>query len=479
MPSIPDSLKPGDVVKLVEDLTVSLQEEQLAATFSYPSGALFTVDDVDGNYVVVTHTLKVDSVSIRAVLRVEADTLVYYQPLDDEASTEPDPPTEGEDKPDNEGGVTMPDTEYNRFSKATIKVTTKRPEVFLYEGALAKVGHYDGALDGWYGNGCAEATKGYQEKNGLDADGIIGKGTATSLIRAAVKEGFEPDLLCRIMSVIAFYEVSNRSDAYGMAENDIGDNAGANYGIMQCNSLGSVVSLLKMAGRTDLVQVYNSSDKSVVNPTIKDFFGSSAGIKAQNDYFENTILRIAMKELRAFGCFAAWENDASMKTWWERAVLLFCDSVVQNGTMWSRNARPFWKDLVGSEGRPASQNVPELYYGKWWDEVLGEYIKYEDFKTKWWAENEKQLADDSDVKAARKATTIAVAKDIITNLIPSSDPAAKLMVLAQTRSRSSSPKYWYQAVASRRVTDATGTSKSHPSGEVKGGTIDLAADYFL
>jgi hypothetical protein len=369
--------------------------------------------------------------------------------------------------------------DYNRFSKATISVTTKRPEVFLYEAALQHLGFYNGKIDGWYGNGCKSAVQAYQQKRQISPDdGIIGKGTATVLVREAINAGFEPDLLYRIMAVISFYEGSNDSDIYGNTS-VIDDGAGANYGFMQCNRHGSVVSLLKMADRQDLVNLYNSTDKYSVNPDIKDFFGSTDGIKAQNEYFKNTIHRLAMKELHAFGSFDSWENDPAMKVWWERTVLLFCDSIVQNGTMWSSNARPFWKDLVGSEGTPASQNIPELYYGKWWDEVLGQYIKYEEFKDRWWTENERQLSLSEDEKEARKDTTIAVAKDLVENFIPDSDPSSKLMVLAQTRSRSSSQKWWYQAVASRRVTDATGNSSNHPSGVVNGAKINLAADFYL
>jgi hypothetical protein len=371
--------------------------------------------------------------------------------------------------------------EYNRYSAATIQATNKRPEDFLYQGALKAVDAYDGAIDGWYGNGSKGATEGFQEANSLSpVDGIIGKGTATELLKQAEAAGFIADLNFRIMSLIAYYEVGNRADAFGMAENDIGDGAGANYGIWQCNAYGSCESMLNLGGRGDLVAVYKGSDTSVVNSTIKDWFGSTEGIATQVRYLEEKLLPIAMRELREFESFDAWENDPAMKTWWERAVLLFVDSVVQNGTMWSPSRRPFWKDLNGSEGRPESQNIPELYYGTWWDETLGAHLKYEDMKTKWWAEKEKQdEAYPDHSKSAYKAANRLCAKDIVDNTIPANDPQSKLLILAQFRSRSSSPTWWYQAVASRRVTDATGDSKNHPSGVVNGAHLVLPCDYQL
>lgn len=466
-------LKVGDVVQLKVPFTAVVTENGISFNMTVEVGELFVVSGFDGSNVLLQCTLKMNKTHIDFVLHVEPENLQAFEPVqtDEGGETQP-PPTQ---PPPEE---TM--CEKRRYSKATIRATTKRPEVFLYQGANSKIDpEYTGGIDGWYGAGSAEGMKGFQTANGLEpVDGIIGGDTATELIKQATAAGFEADLNLRIMSVIAYYEVGNRADAFGMAENDIGDDAGANYGIWQCNSLGSVNSMLKLAGRNDLVAVYNGTDKSVVNPTIEDWFGSSEGIRTQVRYLEEKLLPIAMRELREFGSFDAWENDPEMKLWWERAVLLFVDSVVQNGTMWSPSRRPFWKDLVGAEGRPSSQNIPELYYGTWWDETLGAHIQYEDFKTKWWAEKEKQdAAYPDDSRKAMKTANRLCAKDVVDNVIPCDKPSEKLLVVAQIRSRSSSPTWWYQAVASRRVTDATGDSANHPSGVVNGGHLVLACDY--
>lgn len=467
-------MKVGDVVRLMESITADVTEGGITLNLTIGVGDLFTVNEVLQDDAVVQHSFKIDSTIIDIGIQVSKDKLQCFIPAEPpvEPPVDPEPPVEPPEE-------VMCDK--NRYSAATIRDTTKRPEVFLYQGAGKAVGVYQGDIDGWYGTGSKKAFEDFQTANNLSpVDGIIGGDTATELIKQATATGFKADLHTRIMSLIAYYEVGNRADAFGMAENDIGDGAGANYGVFQCNNYGSVVSMLNLAGRSDLVSVYNNADKTKVNPTIKDWFGGTEGIATQMRYLEEKLMPIAMRELREFGSFDAWETDSAMAVWWGRAVLIFLDSTVQNGTMWSTSRRPFWKDLNGAEGRPSSQNIPELYYGTWWDEQLGEYIKYEDMKTKWWAEKEVQdTANPDHSKVAYKTANRNVAKDIVDNIIPSSSPQSKLLILAQFRSRSSSPTWWYQAVASRRVTDATGDSKDHPSGVVNGAHLVLPCDYQL
>jgi len=463
----------GGVVRLINPYTADASNTVTTMSVAVEVGELFIVKEVSQDTVLVQHILNSNGTNVKVYMNINKTDLQVYPP-----EQEPDPPVNPE--PPEEDMC-----EYRRYSLATISAVTKRPEVFLYQTTLTLAGSYTGVIDGWYGNGSAAATKDFQSKNELSADGVIGKGTATELIKQATAGGFEPALNLRIMSVIAFYEVSNRSDAFGMAENDIGDGAGANYGIFQCNSLGSVISMLNLAGRSDLVSVYNSTDKTKVNPTIKDWFGSSEGIATQIKYFDEKLLAIGMRQLREFEVFNAWENDPAMKKYWERAVLLFCDSVVQNGTMWSGSRKPFWKAIEEWEkSDPQGYKWPELFYGTWWNETLGKYIQYgEDndsgMKGLWWKHYESHGGvDRSNLNAdACKKANQSAAKEIVMGI--SNDPTAQLSVLAQFRSRSSSDKYWFQAVASRRITDATGSSSNHPEGVVNGAKIDLPCDYQL
>ena len=496
-------LTPGDCIKIKKGYSIestnNAEDKSYHLTAKFNDGFVLVVKSIEGSSVVcdaidinfsgrftakitVAYDLNnIDPGAIEILRPVEEDSL-EESPRVEEPKFHTTPVLTEEDKLN---------TEYNRFSKALIRVITKRPEVFLYEGALKHLGFYGGNLDCWYGDKCDAATKAAQmEFNLIPIDGVIGKDTATPLIRKAVAAGFEPDLFYRIMSVISFYEGSNDSDIYGNTSIVKSDGAGCNYGFMQCNSLGSVVSLLKKAGRQDLVNSYNSTDKMRVNQDVKDFFGSSAGIDAQHNYFKEKIVVLAMKELHEFGLFDAWEADPSMKMWWERAVLLWCDTIIQNGTMWSPNRKPFWKALESWEkSDPQGYKWPELYYGTWWDEMLGKYITYgvegmSGLKGMWWEEFAKHGGEGQTISGnknhdACEAASQSTAKRIILETGMKDDPKAQLVLLGQMRARSSSDVFWFQAVASRRMTDATGSSKNHPEGVVNGSPIDLVADYYL
>jgi len=473
-------LQKGDVVRLVEDVLINKTIDGIDITITLGKGDLAFVLDAQGDHVYLDIHSVVEgsharSIGLQGHVEVPSNAVEALQavekPIEEPVDPAPEDPRMSCSK--------------RRFSIATIRDTTKRPECFLYQEALKTIGAYQGNVDGWYGKGSADSTRQFQATNQLGVDGQIGTNTATEIIKQAEAAGFTPNLDLRIMSVIAYYEVGNRRDAFGMAENDIGDGAGANYGIYQCNSLGSVEQMLSRAGETSLLAKYRSTDKSVVNLDVKEWFGSSDGIQQQLKYFKDRILSLAMKQLREFDRFDAWENDPAMQIYWGRAVLLFCDSIVQNGTMWSGGRRPFWKDLVGASRWEASKQVPELYHGDWWNDTLGKYIRYgvdgkSGMKKLWW-DHYQQHGGDPDGehnKTACRAATQSCAKAIV-DMIPDDDPSSKMGVLAQFRSRSSWQKYWYRAVGTRRITDAYGASAFHPLGTVNGAKLDLACDYQL
>jgi len=441
--------------------------------------------------------------------------------------------------------------DYQRLSLVQLRKGCKRPEVGLLQSAMAHLGYYKGAIDNWFGR----ATQGrqgsdgrpvdglvrFQADHGLDQDGVAGKITQTLLLRQAEAAGWKPELRLQIQSVITYFETSTTMDAYGMSESDIGDGAGANYGFMQSNSLGSVEHVLKLAGAEHLVDVYRGSGKSeewirewlvrpgvaqrsptirkianrareelkieeddmpgieewagrpdlakywrdaiedfprayldIPNPTIQSWFGSVKGIEAQDVYFDEVVLRVAKRQMKDLPEICDWEGHPKLHRYWERALLLFCDTVIQNGGMWSSYARPFWKDTVGVDSYPPRHKLMELYTGTWWDGLLGKYIPYKDLKELWWAELKRQeAAHEGKPRTAKRAANRELCRRIMEENIPEDDPVSKLVLLAQWRARTSSPKWWYIAVACRRMLDATG------HGVVNGATIDLVADYRL
>ena len=171
-----------------------------------------------------------------------------------------------------------------------------------------------------------------------------------------------------------------------MAESDIGDSAGANVGLVQHNNYGSMRTLLLMAGRKDLLAKYNSTDKSKVNPDIKHWAGSPEGIDAQNKYFKQIIFDPSFKYIPDLGPLAEWKNDPAMRLYFERLIMLIADSRVQNGGLFS-SRRPFWKTLEAEyKGTPRYR---ELFYGKRWNRLLGEYITYDALKVRWFEKMEE------------------------------------------------------------------------------------------
>lgn len=73
------------------------------------------------------------------------------------------------------------DTALSAVMCAVLKQGSKGGEVKEVQRRLKQWGYFDGAVDGVYGPATAEAVKKFQRKNGLTADGIVGKATYAAL----------------------------------------------------------------------------------------------------------------------------------------------------------------------------------------------------------------------------------------------------------------------------------------------------------
>lgn len=347
-----------------------------------------------------------------------------------------------------------------RLTNVSLKKGSKRPSVILLQQALNAVMKLTLATDGDFGKSTYNAVSGYQDQRGLHKEGEVGSGTWAVLLNDATRKGWKPDFMICVMEVIAWYEVSIHRDVYGMAEDDIGDGAGANYSLIQANNYGSMRTILNMAGRQDLLKEYNSTDKSKVNYTIKKWFGSPEGISMMNQYFKKIIFHPSFKYLSDLGPLAEWENDPAMRPYFDRLIMMLADSRVQNGGMFS-SRRPFWKTLEAKyKGTPRYR---ELFYGKIWDKLLGKYIKYEDLKVLWFEKMEELGEVDNKAPNTNKALMVKLLNQI-------DDPEDQLILLAQWRARTSSARWW-KVVEVRRMLDADG------QGTVNGATLDLYLDF--
>lgn len=64
---------------------------------------------------------------------------------------------------------------------AVLRQGSQGNEVKEVQRRLCEWGYYSGAVDGIYGSGTAEAVRAFQKKNGLTADGVVGKATYAAL----------------------------------------------------------------------------------------------------------------------------------------------------------------------------------------------------------------------------------------------------------------------------------------------------------
>lgn len=78
-------------------------------------------------------------------------------------------------------GARAEDTALTAVTCAVLRQGAKGGEVKEVQRRLKQWGYYSGAVDGVYGPATAEAVKKFQRKNGLTADGIVGKATYAAL----------------------------------------------------------------------------------------------------------------------------------------------------------------------------------------------------------------------------------------------------------------------------------------------------------
>jgi hypothetical protein len=328
-----------------------------------------------------------------------------------------------------------------------------RPEVWTITAALKHMG-YDVEESGRYKQEHKEAVIDLQKKAGLDEDGVIGrKQTWPLLVKKASEAGFVPEPKRCVQAIVAEIELSHggrRNDAYGFAENDIGDGAGANYGVVQHNAMGSMRTLLNMAGRDDLYRKYKSSDTSAVNREVKEWMGTNDGIKYQDKYFNKIIWGKAEK----YADIIASSVNIDMTSHMPRLMAFMCDIVVQNGSLFSSRRKPYWRSYTSSD--PRGKRYQELYTGEIWNDLLEDVYPYEDLKKDW----------DKEYKAAGEpgvGKRASINEKIVLSALPRfEDPEQLIVFLAQYRSRCSSSRWWWD-VMKRKMTFAQGHGKIHGS----------------
>ena len=80
-----------------------------------------------------------------------------------------------------ENGIVTIETEYGAVEVAVLKSGSSGNEVKEVQKRLKLWGYYNGAVDGVFGAGTKSAVIAFQKKNGLKADGVVGKATYKAL----------------------------------------------------------------------------------------------------------------------------------------------------------------------------------------------------------------------------------------------------------------------------------------------------------
>jgi hypothetical protein len=339
-----------------------------------------------------------------------------------------------------------------------IRPGTKRPEVWMASAALSVCGYAVGlqaAADATF----VAALKKFQKDFGLRPDGWIGTKSWPVLVAEAAEKGYVPPLWRRCQTLSCHFE-NGAVDAYGMAENDLGDDAGSNYGVFQANARGSMKTLLKsVAGRKDLWGVYNRSNKSKVNRKVQKWLGSPEGVAAQDEYFQKKIWEWGERRVKELT--PDWNEGGSVAG--QRLVAFLVETRIQNGSLFSRYRKPFWRSYLDTD--PRGFQYRELFEGKLWDKRLKDVgISYERLKKEWWEMYQARPKQNAD---AREYVNKILCLKYLNELTSSRE---KLILLAQFRSRCSRPKYWYD-VYRRRMAVVTGNGKVH------GDTIDTEKNF--
>ena len=340
---------------------------------------------------------------------------------------------------------------YQRIGRKVIQHGTKRPEVLIFQQMCKDLNYNVGPIDGIAGGKVEETILEIQAEVQVKDDGKFGKSSWTLFLEKYSNIRITNPITL-LQTITCGYETGAK-DAYGFAQNDIGDNAGANYGVVQHNRLGSMATLLTLAKEYSLLENYNHTNKYIVNPDIKNWMGSSKGIEYQNIYFKKYIFNPAKRELDLLD-FTFPQADLNF-----RLMGLFTDSLTQNGGMYSTYKKPV--------AVPGDYDA-ELYKGETWDYLFGEWCTFKQLDEKW-EKYYKTYKLQYEKKEATQKTNIKVMKELVHTI---TEDQLKMEMIAQYRARTSSYRWWLVVLA-RRNSFARGKCV------VQGSLIDLYQDYAL
>jgi len=238
---------------------------------------------------------------------------------------------------------------------ATYKLGSKGDEVRKIQEKLKALGIYRGPLDGDFGGGTEGAVKLFQQREGLEVDGIVGSITWEELVGGqAPRPSIEYQPLdYRCLALTGSFETgAGVPDCFAGVSGDF-DGQGISFGVLQWNfGQGSLQPLLKrmftqypersrfiFQDRFDLIMTKLNGGKA-------DLMAFARSIQHPTRHFLHEPWRGMFKSLGRSDEFQRIELDAANSLykaarqlcadyglWSERAVALMFDIKVQNGSI--------------------------------------------------------------------------------------------------------------------------------------------------
>jgi len=225
-------------------------------------------------------------------------------------------------------------TKPERYALYVVKKGERTPACMIMQmsfNKLMELGALSGeplVVDSIYGLKTEAVVKDFQSQLGTKPDGLAGKNTWAAIIDK-LPEDWRPPLQLRMMTWMDSYENGSRRKGFS-AYNIIPKEGWYNFGVFNTNK-GSAKTVLRMGGAGHLAGVIETQPMDVA-----DWFGSSAGRKAQLDYTDKYIIPPSIHNLERVGLNLPISSEEALPNtfddpWMERLFVLSCDITVNSG----------------------------------------------------------------------------------------------------------------------------------------------------
>lgn len=267
---------------------------------------------------------------------------------------------------------------------ASYRLGSAGEEVSEIQTRLAKLGYYQGPIDGAFGGGTQAAAKSFQKDEGLDVDGVVGPNTWKALFNRKVPEPASAgeSLNYRCLAMTGSFETGTGiPDCFAGLSGDF-DGQGISFGVLQWNvgqkSLQPLFAKM-LATHHDVVESIFHEHTPVLDAMLQapweEQMEFSRRIQHPVKHTINEPWRGLLKSLARTPEFQQIEADAASRVFAaarkdctvyglksERGVALLFDIRVQNGSIGAVTRAQILADFAGIDDdlAPQEQEVTRL-----------------------------------------------------------------------------------------------------------------------